>query len=78
MDSSLQLPSLTRLLTLNTEIHELRTTLMRQPLSGRIAELQDDIDLRQRASLATCWLTEGYDLEEDNDTEDADGSPGVG
>lgn len=72
MDSSLQLSPLTRLLALNTEIHELRTTLMRQPVASvRIAELQDGIDIRRRASLATCWLTGDYELEEE-DVDDED------
>ena len=71
MDYGLQLSPLTRLLALNTEIGELRTALMRQPVaSGRIAELQDDIDLRRRASLATCWLAGDYELEEEDDNGD--------
>ena len=40
MDTSLQLFPLTRLLTLNTEIHELRSSLRTQPVSGRIAQIQ--------------------------------------
>ena len=72
MDSSLPLSPLTRLLALNTEIHELRNALMRQPvLSGRIADLQDDIDLRRRVGLATCWLVGDYELVEE-DLEDED------
>ncbi|CAI8005670.1 hypothetical protein GBAR_LOCUS4355 [Geodia barretti] len=72
MDGSLRLPPLARLLTLNTEISELRTELMHQPFaSGRIAELQEEIDRHYRSSLATCWLTGGYDLEaEDDEWED--------
>ena len=68
MDSSLQLPALARLLALNTEIHEMRKELMRQSLSSaRIAQLQEGIDLRRRASLTICWLSEGYELEADED-----------
>ena len=71
MDSSLQLPPLARLLSLNTEIHELRKEMLRQPVaSGRIAELQEDIDRCLRASLATCWLSEGYELEDECDGDD--------
>jgi hypothetical protein len=71
MDGSLQLPPLARLLVLNTEIHELRSALLRQPLaSGLIAELQEGIDQRHRASLTTCWLSGGYELEPDDDAEE--------
>lgn len=72
MDSGLEISPLTRLLALNSEIAELRACLMRQPIaSGRIAEFQDLIDLRRRASLATCWLAGDYELEEE-DAEDED------
>ena len=68
MDSSLRPLPLARLLVLNTEIHEIRSELMREPLScGRVAELQDEIDRRHRASLTTCWLSEGYELEDETD-----------
>ena len=70
MESSPHLPPLIRLLALNTEIYELRGELMSQPLtSGRIADLQDDIDRCHRASLTTCWLSEGYELDEESDEE---------
>ena len=66
MDGSLQLPPLARLLVLNTEIYEMRSALLRQPLaSGLIAELQEEIDRHHRASLTTCWLSEGYEIEEE-------------
>ena len=75
MENGLEVSPLTRLLALNTEISELRTALMRQPVgSGCIAELQDDIDLRRRVGLATCWLVGDYDLE---DEEDEDGRSNV-
>lgn len=77
MNNGLEVSPLTRLLALNTEISELRTALMRQPVgSGCIAELQDDIDLRRRVGLATCWLVGDYDLEEE-DEEDEDGRSNV-
>ena len=73
MEGSLRFPPLARLLALNTEISEMRTELMRQPFaSGRIAELQEGIDRHYRSSLATCWLTGGYDLEPDDDDPDGD------
>ncbi len=74
MDNGLQLSPLTRLLALNTEISELRTALMHQPVaSGRIAELQDSVDFRCRASLATCWLAGDYELEEEEEDDDLEG-----
>lgn len=77
MNGGLEISPLTRLLALNTEISELRVELMRQPLSSRrIAELQDRIDFRRRAGLATCWLAGDYELEEE-DTEDEDGCSSV-
>ena len=78
MDGSLHHPHLTRLLFLNTEAHQLRTELMRQPLGplsckpGRIAELQESIDLCRRASLATCWMSEGYELDDEGSGDDED------
>ena len=75
MDSSLELLPLTRLLTLNTEINELRSSLLSQSLTGRIADLQDNIDVRRRASLATCWLTGEFELD-DEGWEDEDILPG--
>ncbi len=75
MDSSLEILPLTRLLTLNTEINELRSSLLGQSLTGRIADLQDNIDVRRRASLATCWLTGEFELD-DEGWEDEDILPG--
>ena len=71
MDSSLELLPLTRLLTLNTEINDLRSSLMGQSLTGRIADLQDSIDVRRRASLATCWLTGEFELDDDWEDDDS-------
>ncbi|MBQ10260.1 MAG: hypothetical protein CMJ45_01775 [Planctomyces sp.] len=62
---------LTRLLTLNSEIHDLETQLRQEALPrlrlehhirfetdkvNPIAEAQDAIDQGVRASLMTCWL----------------------
>ncbi|HJN85854.1 MAG: hypothetical protein QF714_15045 [Dehalococcoidia bacterium] len=71
MNSSMPYSALTRLLTLNNQVHDLQnrllgTTVPRlqseallwpevDPLS-RIAKMQDEIDQGVRASLATCWL----------------------
>jgi hypothetical protein len=71
MNSSLQCSSLTRLLTLNNQVHDLENQLLRETLpqrwsggstilgegvSSRIAEMQEEIDRGVRASLTTCWL----------------------
>jgi hypothetical protein len=71
MNGSLQYSALTRLLTLNNQVHDLEnqvlaeivpagsasTIISSQMTSGsRIAEIQEEIDQATRASLATCWL----------------------
>ena len=71
MNGSLQYSALTRLLTLNIQVHNLENQMLTesvpvgargamiaaQMVSGsRIAELQEEIDRTTRASLATCWL----------------------
>ena len=71
MNGSLQYSALTRLLTLNNQVHDLENQmrtetvtalavgsgLSDQAVSGsRIAEIQEEIDRFARASLATCWL----------------------
>jgi hypothetical protein len=71
MNGSLQYSALTRLLTLNNQVHDLEqqvlaeivptssssTIISSQMSSGsRIAEIQEEIDQATRASLATCWL----------------------
>ena len=62
MNGSLQYSALTRLLTLNNQVHDLENQLRAEtvtalPDSGsRIAEMQDQIDRFARASLAACWL----------------------
>jgi hypothetical protein len=68
MDGSLHLAPLIRLLALNTQVHELRTELSRQSVASvRIAELQESIDRCQRSSLTTFWLSEGFELEAEED-----------
>ena len=79
MNGSLQYSALTRLLTLNNQVHDLESRMLTEsvPLSvmglavsdqavsgSRIAEIQDEIDQAIRASLATCWLSNS-DEEED-------------
>ena len=71
LNNSMQSSVLTRLLTLNSEIHDLETQLRQEELprlrlehhirfetdkTHRIAETQDAIDQGVRASLMTCWL----------------------
>ena len=71
MHSSLQYSTLTRLLTLNSQVHDLRNQLLgtslppvgggaqarpEVALSSPIAQMQEEIDKGVRASLATCWL----------------------
>lgn len=76
MDGNLHLPPFIRLLALNTEIHEMRTELMRQPVASvQIAELQEGIDRCQRSSLTTFWLSGGYELEAEDD--DGEGLAGA-
>ena len=79
MNGSLQYSALTRLLTLNNQVHDLESRMLTEsvPLSvmglavsdqvvsgSRIAEIQDKIDQATRASLATCWLSNADDEEE--------------
>jgi hypothetical protein len=79
MNGSLQYSALTRLLTLNNQVHDLENQVLaielpirtvdavisNQMSSGsRIAEIQEEIDQATRASLATCWLGNADDNEE--------------
>ena len=79
MSSSAQYSTLTRLLALNNQVHDLKNQLlgvavpddrhnpvvtMAAPMSSRIGELQEEIDRGVRASLATCWLGMPGDLDE--------------
>ena len=71
MSSSLQYSTLTRLLALNNQVHDLENQLLgvavprgrldpvvtvTVPSSNQIAEIQEEIDRGVRASLITCWL----------------------
>ena len=71
MSVNLEITVLTRLLTLNNQVHDLQHQLLRQsvPQGGflleskagastpnPIAEIQEEIDRSVRASLTTCWL----------------------
>ena len=79
MNGSLHYSALTRLLTLNNQVHDLESRMLTEsvPLSvmglavsdqvvsgSRIAEIQDEIDQAIRASLATCWLSNSDEEEE--------------
>jgi hypothetical protein len=77
MSSSAQYSTLTRLLTLNNQVHDLENQLLgvavrdggdnsvatiTGPKFSRVAELQVEIARGVRASLATCWLGLPEDL----------------
>ena len=77
MSDKLEYTVLTRLLTLNNQVHDLENQLMtesvpslpEQPESlmtstsaNRIAEMQDRIAQGVRASLTTCWLGASEEL----------------
>ena len=79
MNSGLPFPALTRLLSLNNRVHDLENQLRRVMLpvgvvvgqagaetlaANSIAQIQDEIDQGVRASLITCWLGMGADLED--------------
>ena len=79
MNGSLQYSALTRLLTLNNQVHDLENQVLavelptrtadavisnQTPSGSRIAEIQEEIDQATRASLATCWLGNAGDNEE--------------
>ena len=71
MSDKLEYTALTRLLTLNNQVHDLENQLMTESVpslpegfglmmtasgANRIAEMQDQIAQGVRASLTTCWL----------------------
>ena len=71
MNGSLQYSALTRLLTLNNQVHDLENRILAVAVptrihsvgvhghilsNNRIAQIQEEIDRATRASLATCWL----------------------
>ena len=78
MNGSLQYSALTRLLTLNNQVHDLENEMLAESVpvgargamiaaqmasGSRIAEIQEEIDRTTRASLATCWLGNSVDEE---------------
>ena len=78
MSDKLEYKVLTRLLTLNNQVHDLENQLMTESLpssleypesvmtstgANRIAEMQDRIAQGVRASLTTCWLGASDDVE---------------
>ncbi len=78
MGDRLEYTVLTRLLTLNNQVHDLENQLMTESVpelpeglglvmtasgANRIAEMQDQIAQGVRASLTTCWLGASDDLE---------------
>ncbi len=77
MSDRLEYTVLTRLLTLNNQVHDLENQLMTESVpsspeyaesvmtstgTNRIAEMQDRIAQGVRASLTTCWLGASEDL----------------
>ena len=77
MSDKLDYTILTRLLTLNNQVHDLENQLMTESVpslpgypqavmtssgANRIAEMQDRIAQGVRASLTTCWLGDSEDL----------------
>ena len=79
MNGNLQYSALTRLLTLNNQVHDLENQMLTESVptavigmtisdqmvsASRIAKIQDEIDQATRASLATCWLGNSDDEEE--------------
>ena len=78
MGDRLEYTVLTRLLTLNNQVHDLENQLMTESVpdlpqglglvmtasgANRIAEMQDQIAQGVRASLTTCWLGASEDLD---------------
>ena len=78
MSDKLEYTILTRLLTLNNQVHDLENQLMTESVpslpeppgslmtsssENRIAEMQDQIAQGVRASLTTCWLGASEDLD---------------
>ena len=78
MSDKLEYTVLTRLLTLNNQVHDLENQLMTESVpslpkspesvmttsgANRIAEMQDQIAQGVRASLTTCWLGASEGLE---------------
>ncbi len=73
MNGSLQYSALTRLLTLNTRVHDLQKEILLERVGGpanRIASMQEEIERWSRASLATCWLSDEAGAAHDYEDED--------
>ena len=71
MNGSLHYSALTRLLTLNNQVHDLENKILTESVpvgargsmisaqmtsGNRIAQIQEEIDLTVRTSLTICWL----------------------
>ena len=71
MDNISQYSSLSRLLDLNNQVHDLERQILQEPVPlaaavrnagedspshSQIASMQEEIDQGGRASLVTCWL----------------------
>ena len=77
MNGSLQYSTLTRLMSLNNQVQDLKNRMMAEPVhlaahvgnqnEVRIAEMQEEIERRTRASLALCWLADSDDEPEDEE-----------
>ena len=76
MNGILQYSTLSRLMDLNNQVHDLKHRMMEEPVlaaagsdqPSNIAEMQEEIERRTRASLALCWLADPNDEpEKDSD-----------
>ena len=82
MNGSLHYSALTRLLTLNNQVHDLENKILTEsvPVGARdsmisaqmtsensIAQIQEEIDLTVRTSLTICWLGNSDAEGEDNE-----------
>ena len=82
MNGILQYSTLSRLLDLNNQVNDIRHRMKEEPvliaagsgLPSRIAEMQEEIERRARASLALCWLADPSDEMSDDEPEE-DGYP---
>ena len=78
MNGILQYSTLSRLLDLNNQVHDLEHRMMEEPVQlattygqvVRIAEMQEEIERRTRASLALCWLANPLDEMSDEEPEE--------
>jgi len=80
MNGILQYSTLSRLMDLNNQVHDLKHRMMEEPVlaaagsdqPSSIAEMQEEIERRTRASLALCWLADPNDESNDELEEDSD------